>query len=100
MNVSASRREQAPLSLRYLLRRTRADLTPRCATLITLALAPHHAADDPAQHAVPRDGVPDGLLAPARRPSRSRGRASRCGARAVPADLQPRRRPADPRRAL
>src|SRR5688572_3660224 len=75
MSSSASRREQAPLSLRYLLSRTaRTYLRVRYLAGICVAPAPRHAADDPAQHAVSRDGVLDGLLAPARRASRSRGR--------------------------
>ena len=48
------------------------------------------AADDPAQHAVSGDGVPDGLSAPARGAARARGRAGRRGARAVPAAVLPR----------
>ena len=42
-------------------------------------------ADDPAQYAVPRDGVSDGLSAPARRRPRARGDAGRRLDRAVPA---------------
>jgi len=76
IRLSASRREQAPLSLRYLLSRTflRSTLLqagPPCRG----APAVDHTADDAARYAVSRDGVLDGLPAPARRCARPRARA-------------------------
>ena len=58
----------------------------------TMRVLLRHAADDPAQHAVPGDGVPDGLPAPARGAARPRGDAGRrrrsscsCACSAAPA---------------
>src|SRR5688572_18179246 len=59
------------------------DRAPPChAALPALPFPPHarparHASDDSAQYAVPRDGVPDGFPAPARRRPRPRGDAGR-----------------------
>src|SRR5690242_4590437 len=64
MYVSASRREQAPLSERYLLSRIGCRPYRRVRYRVGFrATAADHASDDPAQHAVPCDGVLDGLLA-------------------------------------